>query len=156
MGWERTSLEVRHKTGAEQKGMELQEAQAEMVEGNGKGKGDDGEKVSLQPRALSICLKLLGGLFLSDYDKRYLCPTPAGMHRRTELYTISSGVADPLPLTLEGPFKNLWCYCSMLPFYGVETEAQTGRRVCSRPQSKSVAELQRLKDEKPDLCPASA
>lgn len=156
VGWERTSLEVRHKTGAEQKGMELLEAQAEMVEGDGKGKGDDGEKVSLQPRALSICLKLLGGLFLSDYDKRYLCPTPAGMHRRTELYTISSGVADPLPLTLESPFKNLWCYCSMLPFYGVETEAQTGRRVCSRPQSKSVAELQRLKDKKPDLCPASA
>ena len=99
---------------------------------------------------------LLGGLFLSDYDKRYLCPSPAGRHRRTELYTISSGVTDPLPLTLEGPFKNPWCYCSMLPFYGVETEAQTGRRVCSRPQSKSVAELQRLKDKKPDLCPASA
>lgn len=57
VGWERTSLEIRHKTWAEQeKGMELQEAQAEMVEGDGKGKGDDGEKVSLQPRALSICL----------------------------------------------------------------------------------------------------
>ena len=118
--------------------MELQEAQAEMVEGDGKGKGDDGEKVSLRPRALSICLSSLGGLFLSDHDKRYLGPTPAGIHRRAELYAVSNGLTDPLPLTLEGPFKSPWCYRSMPPFYGVDTEAQTGRRVCSRPDRKSV------------------
>ena len=62
VGREETSLEVRHKTWAEQeKGVGPQETQAAMVGGDGKGKGDDGEKVPLQPRALSICLKLLGG-----------------------------------------------------------------------------------------------
>lgn len=62
VGREETSLEVRHKTWAEQeKGMGPQEAQAAMVGADGKGKGDDREKASLQPRALSICLKSLGG-----------------------------------------------------------------------------------------------